>query len=68
MKKLLAIAFAFSLLGGTLSAAQAQGTTGSTDLRHANKHSNATAHRNDRAKKPHPAAKKKGHHGNPHPR
>jgi Ni/Co efflux regulator RcnB len=67
MKKLLAIAFAFSLLGGTILAAQAQGTTGSSGLHHANKHSNAMAHRNDRAKKPHPPAKKKGH-GNPHPR
>jgi hypothetical protein len=31
MKRLVAIAFGISLLGGTLSAAQAQGTTGSTD-------------------------------------
>jgi hypothetical protein len=31
MKRLVAIAFGISLLGGTISAAQAQGTTGSTD-------------------------------------
>ena len=68
MKKLLAIAFAFSLLGGTLSAVQAQGTGGSTDRHHANRHQHAMAHRNDRAKKHHPPGQKKGHHGNPHPR
>ena len=39
MKKLLAIAFGLSLLGGTLWAAQAQGTGGSTD-----RHSHATKH------------------------
>jgi hypothetical protein len=31
MKNLLAVAFGLSLLGGTLSGAQAQGTSGSTD-------------------------------------
>jgi Ni/Co efflux regulator RcnB len=30
MKRLVAVAFGISLLGGTLSAAQAQGTTGSS--------------------------------------
>ena len=68
MRRLLVIAFGLSLLGGTLSAAQAQGTTGSSGLHHANKHSNAMAHGNDRAKKRHAPAKKKGHPGNPHPR
>ena len=41
MKRLVAVAFGISLLGGTLAAAHAQGTSGSTDSKmHA-----ATGHR-----------------------
>ena len=46
MKKLLAVAFALSLLGATLSSAQAQGTSGSTDkgAHYNKKNGHAVAH------------------------